>query len=76
MHDSSDLYDSSDIYYVCELIEALDRRLPQPHRADEPIIASQAADLRRRAVRRLAELRAQSRYGHARLVVYAAQPRG
>jgi hypothetical protein len=58
--------DSSDIFYVCELIEALDRRLPQPERADAAAIARQAAALRRRAVRRLAELRAQARHPQAR----------
>lgn len=54
--------DSSDIYYVCELIDALDRRSPQPGRPD---VARQAADLRRKAVRRLAELRARSRRARA-----------
>jgi hypothetical protein len=68
--------DSSDIYYVCELIEALDRRLPQPARPDEAIIAGQAAALRRRAVRRLAELRAHARRAHARPAGPVAQPVG
>jgi hypothetical protein len=68
--------DSSDIFYVYELIEALDRRLPQPERAGEAIIARQAAALRRRAVRRLAELRAQARHAHARPARREAQPLG
>jgi hypothetical protein len=46
----------SDIYYLNLLIDALDRRGPQPARADAEEIARAAAALRRRAVRRLAEL--------------------
>lgn len=68
------MHDSSDIFYVCELIEALDRRLPQPNRPDEPFIASEAADLRRRAVRRLAELRAEARRGRVFAAGRAAEP--
>jgi hypothetical protein len=50
----------SDIFYVHELIEALDRRLPQPERADAAVIARDVSALRARAVRRLAELEARA----------------
>lgn len=46
----------SDIHYVHELINALDRRLPQADRADAATIARDRAALRARAVARLAEL--------------------
>ena len=39
-----------------ELIAALDRRVPQVHRAGEPSIARDAAALRTRALRRIEEL--------------------
>jgi hypothetical protein len=48
--------DCSDIFYVHALIDALDRRLPQPERADAADIARAGAALRVRAVRRLSEL--------------------
>ena len=43
-----------DIYYVLQLIDALDRRAPQ---AGRPGVERDVAALRRRAVRRLGELR-------------------
>jgi hypothetical protein len=46
----------SDIFYLHELIEALDRRLPQPERTDAPTIARDSAALRLRAIERLTEL--------------------
>lgn len=48
--------DASDIQYIHELIEALDRRLPQAERPDAAAIARDRAALRARAVERLAEL--------------------
>jgi len=42
-----------------ELIAALDRRVPQIGRADEPSIASDAAALKAKAIRRLSELQRQ-----------------
>jgi len=42
-----------------ELISALDRRVPRVERAGEPSIARDAAALREKAVRRLAELSGQ-----------------
>ena len=48
--------DSITIDHLHELIAALDRRLPQPHRAGEAAIARGAAALRHRALARLAEL--------------------
>lgn len=48
--------DPSDIRLIHELIEALDRRLPQGERAGEAAIARDAAALRVRALDRLAEL--------------------
>ena len=53
--------DTSDIYYLQELIDALDRRLPQPHRADSAVLARKSATLRERAIRKLTELGAQPR---------------
>jgi len=50
-----------DIYYLHELIDALDRRSPHSDRPDAEEIARAGAALRRRAVRRLAELGAQPR---------------
>ena len=41
---------------LCELIAAIDRRVPCLDRLSEPAIARQAAGLRREAVDRLAEL--------------------
>jgi hypothetical protein len=41
---------------LAELIDAIDRRLPQISRAGETAIADEAAALRARAVARLAEL--------------------
>jgi hypothetical protein len=48
--------DSSDIFYVRELIDALDRRLWPSERPDAITIAREGAALRMRAVRRLTEL--------------------
>jgi hypothetical protein len=50
------MHDLSDAFYLHQLIDALDRRLPQPERPDAADIARAGADLRRRAVRRLTEL--------------------
>ena len=52
---------TTDIHYVHELIEALDRRLPQAERADAATIARDRATLRARAVARLAELEREPR---------------
>jgi hypothetical protein len=41
---------------LCELIAAIDRRVPCLDRLSEPAIAHEAAGLRREAVDRLAEL--------------------
>lgn len=41
---------------LCELIAAIDRRVPCLDRQAEPVIAREAAGLRREAVDRLAEL--------------------
>ena len=49
---------STDLYYLHELIGALDRRLPQSERADSARIARECAALRARAVERLVELEA------------------
>jgi hypothetical protein len=46
-----------------ELIEALDRRAPQGERAEEASIARDAANLRRRAVKRLEQIAPASRPG-------------
>ena len=43
-----------------ELVEALDRRMPQVMRAGEAAIARDAAVLRHRAIRRIEELSAES----------------
>ena len=48
--------DCSDVFYLTELINALDRRLPQPERPDAADIARVGADLRVRAIRRLSEI--------------------
>ena len=53
--------DASDIYYLHELIAALDRRRHQPGRRDAEEIARTGAALRKRALRRLTELGAQAR---------------
>ena len=45
------------IQLLRELIEALDRRVPQIERTGEIQIARDAADLREKALKRLAELR-------------------
>lgn len=46
-----------------ELIDALDRRIPDVTRVGETLIREQAADLRERAVRRIEELtRASTRH--------------
>jgi hypothetical protein len=50
------LSDSTTIGNLHELIDALDRRRPQPNRADEAGIARDSAALRIRALARLAEL--------------------
>jgi hypothetical protein len=42
--------------HLQELIEALDRRTPHIERSGEALIARDAAELRRRAAERLAEL--------------------
>ena len=47
---------STIVRQVKELIAALDRRRPQPGRADEEGIALESASLRDRAVARLEEL--------------------
>ena len=44
-----------------ELIAALDRRVPRVAQAGEPAIAREAAALRARAVKRLAELASEGR---------------
>ncbi len=49
---------------VCELLEliaALDRRVPQVHRSDEASIARDAATLKDRALRRIAQLEREPR---------------
>jgi hypothetical protein len=51
---------SSDIFYVHELIAALDRCQAQPERPNAADLARDRAALRARAVRRLAELQASS----------------
>ena len=53
--------DGSDIYYLYELLDALDRRRPQPDRRDAVTIARTAAALRERALSRLSELGAPPR---------------
>ena len=45
------------IQLLRELIEALDRRVPQIERTGEIQIARDAADLREKALKRIAELR-------------------
>lgn len=47
---------STTIGHLHELIAALDRRRPQPHRAGEAAIALESAALRTRALARIAEL--------------------
>lgn len=44
------------IGHLEELIRALDRRRPQPHRAGEAAIARDSAALRSRALARIAEV--------------------
>lgn len=44
------------IRYLHELVAALDRRVPQVHRAGEAAIADAAAALKAAAVRRIEEL--------------------
>jgi len=51
-----------DIYYVLQLIDALDRRAPQ---AGRPGVDRDVAALRRQAVRRLGELRDRPGFGAA-----------
>ncbi len=53
--------DGTDIFYLQALIDALNRRLPQPERPDAARIARDGAALRLRAIRRLAELGAEPR---------------
>lgn len=48
--------DSGDVVRLQELIDALDRRQVQPARAQESAIASDAQQMRARAVARLREL--------------------
>ena len=48
--------DSANIRILRELIEALDRRLPQVQRAGETSIARDAAGLKARALERIATL--------------------
>lgn len=48
--------DATTIGHLHELIAALDRRRPQPHRSGEAAVARQSAALRIRALARLAEL--------------------
>ena len=55
--------DSTDVYYLHELLDALERRSPQPERADAREIARAVAAMRSKATRRLAELGAQPRSG-------------
>jgi hypothetical protein len=51
------LTEPSDLTVLKELIAALDRRIPQAQRPDEPSIAADAAELRRRAVQQIADSR-------------------
>jgi hypothetical protein len=44
--------------HLREFIDALDRRLPQIERAGEAKIAKDAAELRKRALKRISELEA------------------
>jgi hypothetical protein len=77
--------DSGDIHYLHELIEALDRRLPQPERADAEEIARTSAALRFRAIARLTELAREpsrgrdedvlDRHGHEAEAVQSSWPR-
>lgn len=46
--------------HLNELIRALDRRRPQPHRAGEAAIARDSARLRSRAFARIAEIESES----------------
>jgi hypothetical protein len=48
------------IEHLAELVEAIDRRLPQVARAGETAIATAAAALRAEALKRIAELEAES----------------
>ena len=48
------------IGHLHELIRALDRRRPQPHRASEAAIARDSAALRSRASARIAEIERES----------------
>ena len=51
---------SAAIRHLLELIDALDRRLPQVERAGEADIAREAAALKMRAVKRIEELERES----------------
>ena len=53
---SSAVRDSATIGHLHELIAALDRRRPQPHRSGEAAIARLSAALRTKALARLADL--------------------
>ena len=48
------------IDHLAELVEAIDRRLPQVARTGETTIATAAAALRQEAVKRIAELEAET----------------
>jgi hypothetical protein len=48
---------------LMELVEALDRRVPQVERAGEPAIARDAAALKERALKRIEELEREQRRG-------------
>jgi hypothetical protein len=54
------------VHELRELIAALDRRVPHVERAGEASIAGDAAALRTKAVKRLAELEAEERAGTVR----------
>jgi len=58
--------DNSDIFYLETLVEALDRRRPQPDRPEAERIARAGAVLRRQALHRLAELGGERRAGQCR----------
>src|SRR4029077_20296642 len=49
------------LQHLRDLIEALDRRVPQVERAGEVTIAREASDLRAMALKRVAELEAEER---------------
>ena len=50
---------------LLELVEALDRRVPQVERAGEPAIARDAAALKARALKRIEELEREQRPAEA-----------